>query len=140
MPAAAFASTLALFLATVQGPHTSAAAGQAGRRTRAVARTWRGATRAEDAERYLDYLHQTGLRSFRETPGNLGALTLRRVRGAWAEFVVVSLWESEEAIKGFAGAQIDRAVFYPEDARFLVDRDEHVDHFEVVFHEGGFGR
>jgi hypothetical protein len=31
-------------------------------------------------------------------------------------------------------------VFYPEDDRFLVDRDEHVDHFEVVFQDGEFGR
>jgi heme-degrading monooxygenase HmoA len=97
-----------------------------------IARTWRGATRAEDAEAYLDYLHRTGLRSYRETPGNLGALGLRRVADGRGEFLLVSFWESEDAIRRFAGEDIERAVFFPEDARFLVERDEHVEHFEVV--------
>ena len=35
-------------------------------------------------------------------------------------------------MRGFAGDDIGRAVFYPEDDRFLVERDDHVDHFEVV--------
>jgi heme-degrading monooxygenase HmoA len=97
-----------------------------------IARTWRGATRAEDAEAYLRYLHETGFRAFRETPGNLGALGLRRIVDRKAEFVVVSFWESEEAVRRFAGDDPERAVFYPEDDRFLVERDNHVSHFEVV--------
>ena len=44
-----------------------------------IARTWRGATRAADAEEYLGYLERTGLRQYRETPGNRGVLCLRRV-------------------------------------------------------------
>jgi hypothetical protein len=44
-----------------------------------IARTWRGATKAEDAEAYLQYLHETGFSQYRATPGNLGVLGLRRV-------------------------------------------------------------
>ena len=98
-----------------------------------IARTWRGATRADDAEAYLEYLHQTGLSQYRKTPGNRGVLGLRRVANDRAEFLLVSLWESEEAIRAFAGDDIEQAVFYPEDERFLVDRDNHVSHYEVVF-------
>jgi heme-degrading monooxygenase HmoA len=98
-----------------------------------IARTWRGATRAEDAEAYLHYLHQTGFPGVRDTPGNLGALGLRRVVDGRAEFLVVSFWESEDAIRHFAGDDVDRAVFYPEDDRFLVERDDYVTHFEVVY-------
>ena len=98
-----------------------------------IARMWRGATRAEDAEAYLRYLRETGLRAFRDTPGNAGAFALRRIDGARAVFLVVSLWESEDAVRRFAGPDVDRAVFYPEDVRFLVERDEHVTHFEVVY-------
>jgi heme-degrading monooxygenase HmoA len=105
-----------------------------------VARTWRGATRAEDAERYLEYLHQSGLAAFQETPGNRGATVLRRVAAGRAEFVVVSLWESAEAIRSFAGADIGRAVFFPEDDRYLVERDLHVDHFDVVYAAGALDR
>jgi heme-degrading monooxygenase HmoA len=98
-----------------------------------IARTWQGATRANDADAYLDYLHQTGLAEYRKVEGNRGVLALRRVANDQAEFLLVSLWESEQAVRRFAGPDIGRAVFYPEDERFLVSRDDHVTHYEVVF-------
>jgi heme-degrading monooxygenase HmoA len=98
-----------------------------------IARTWRGATKAKDGEAYLEYLHLTGFAEYRKTPGNRGVLGLRRIVNDRAEFLLVSLWESEEAIRQFAGSDIEKAVFYPEDERFLVDRDSHVSHYEVVF-------
>jgi hypothetical protein len=96
-------------------------------------------THAADAERYVEYMRRTGLASLRATPGNLGVLALVRAKQNRAEHVVMSLWESEAAIRGFAGDEIGHAVFYPEDERFLVERDDHVDHFEVAF-EDGWGR
>jgi heme-degrading monooxygenase HmoA len=98
-----------------------------------IARTWRGATKANDGEAYLEYLHRTGFAEYRKTPGNRGVLGLRRIVKDRAEFLLVSLWESEEAIRQFAGDDIEKAVFYPEDERFLVDRDNYVSHYEVVF-------
>ena len=113
--------------------------GNSGPRRRApIARTWRGVTRAEDADAYLEYLHQTGFRGYRGTPGNLGAFCLRRIDGGRAVFLIVSLWESEDAIRGFAGDDdVGRAVFFPEDERFLIERDERVEHFEVVYRGRG---
>jgi heme-degrading monooxygenase HmoA len=98
-----------------------------------IARTWRGATKTEDAEAYLEYLHKTGFGEYRATPGNLGVLGLRRVVDGRAELLLVTLWESEEAVRRFAGDDIDRAVFYPEDERFLIEKDDHVTHFDVVY-------
>ena len=48
------------------------------------------------------------------------------------EIVTVSRWESLEAIKGFAGADVETAVYYPEDERFLVERDDVVRHWTQV--------
>ena len=98
-----------------------------------IVRTWRGATAAADAETYLAYLHRTGLREYRAVPGNLGVIALRRIVGTRAEFLLLSFWASEAAVREFAGDPLDRAVFYPEDDRYLVDRDLHVDHFDLVF-------
>ena len=98
-----------------------------------LARTWRGATDAGNAQKYVEYLTITGFAAFRATPGNVGAIGLRRIRDGKAEFMLVSLWESETAIKAFAGTGDDTAVFFPEDDIFLVDRDPHVDHFQVVY-------
>jgi heme-degrading monooxygenase HmoA len=104
-----------------------------------IARTWRGATRAQDAESYLEYLHRTGLAEYRKIEGNRGVLALRKLEAGRAEFLLVSLWESEEAIRQFAGDPIDQAVFYPEDERFLIERDEQVNHYEVVFDSAAVG-
>jgi hypothetical protein len=96
-----------------------------------IARTWRGSTNAADAERYATYIEETGLREYRATPGNLGAWLLYRVEGDVAHFLAISLWESIEAVKAFAGDQVGRAVFYPEDDDMLLTRDVHADHWSV---------
>ena len=97
-----------------------------------IARTWRGWTAAADADRYLDYLEETGLREYRATPGNRGVLTLRGTDGDRTEFLLVSFWESMDAVRQFAGAEPEQAVFYSEDDRFLVERETRVRHYEVV--------
>src|SRR4051812_25035100 len=98
-----------------------------------IARTWRGATRAADADAYVDYLHATGLKAYRDTPGNRGAFCFRRIVGDRAEFVTLSFWDSESAIVGFGGEDIGRAVYYPEDDGFLVERVVVVELYELVF-------
>jgi heme-degrading monooxygenase HmoA len=96
-----------------------------------IARTWRGATRAADAERYAEYVRRTGIESLRATPGNRGAWVMYRLDGERAEFLVVSFWKSLEAVRGFAGDDIARAVFYPEDERYLIERDEIAEHWQA---------
>ena len=68
-----------------------------------IARTWHGVTEAAKADEYLDYLNKTGVAEYRATPGNLGVYVLRRIEGNRAHFLLLTLWESEEAIKRFAG-------------------------------------
>ncbi len=97
-----------------------------------IARIWRGATRLEHAEAYVGYLQRTGLAEYRSTPGNAGAWVLWREVDGEAEFVTLSFWESEEAIRGFAGDDISRAVFYPEDDRYLIRRELSVEHYRLV--------
>ena len=97
-----------------------------------IARVWRGATRAEDADTYADYMGGTGVDDLRATPGNEGVFMLRRIQGDRAEFVVLSLWTAEDAIRAFAGDDISVAVFYPEDERYLIERELTATHYEVV--------
>ena len=97
-----------------------------------IARTWRGWTAASDADTYVDYLHETGLKEYRETAGNRGAWILRRIDGDRAEFVTLTFWDDMDAVKRFAGNEPERAVYYPEDERFLVDRENTVSHYELI--------
>jgi heme-degrading monooxygenase HmoA len=97
-----------------------------------IARIWRGVVRGEDADAYADYIGETGFAEYAATPGNRGAWMLRRDDGELTEFLTFSLWESLEAIRGFAGDDIETAVYYPEDERYLVERDPTVKHYEVA--------
>jgi heme-degrading monooxygenase HmoA len=97
-----------------------------------IARTWRGWTSAADADRYVEYLQRTGMREYRETPGNRAVFMLRRTVEDRAEFLLLTLWDSMESVRAFAGPDERIAVFYPEDDAFLVERDRHADHFEVL--------
>jgi len=96
-----------------------------------TARIWRGAVAREDAARYADYMRGTGVKEYAETDGNRGVLMLRRDDAARSEFVMVTLWESMEAVRGFAGDDVETAVFYPEDDAFLVEGDLTATHYEV---------
>ena len=97
-----------------------------------IMRRWRGAVRAEDAEAYLAHQGSTGVRDYRATEGNLGALVLRRPADGLVEVVTLSLWRSMDDVRRFAGDEPEVAVFYPGDDDFLVEKDPHVDHWEVV--------
>lgn len=97
-----------------------------------IARTWRGATSRADGDRYLEYLKETGVAVCRGTEGNRGVFVLRRARADRTEFLFLSLWDSMEAIGAFAGPEPERAVFFPEDDAFLVEREDTVDHYEVA--------
>ncbi len=96
-----------------------------------IARVWRGATRADDEQAYAGYLEETGMRGARALPGSGGTLVLHRRVGERAEFVTILLFDSLESVGAFAGDEPERAVFFPEDDRFLVERDPGVAHYEV---------
>jgi heme-degrading monooxygenase HmoA len=92
---------------------------------------WRGAVRTPDAGDYAEYIGGTGMAEYEQTPGNRGAWMLHRDLGELTEFVTFSLWDSLDAVRAFAGEDYETAVFYPEDDRFLVERDLTCRHFEV---------
>ncbi len=96
-----------------------------------IARIWRGVVRTEDATEYIDYVRETGIEHYRSTPGNLGAWILHRPIDDKTEIVTFSLWESMDAVRGFAGDDPSQAVYYPEDDRFLIERSATVDHYDV---------
>lgn len=95
-------------------------------------RMWRGAVRRQDVDRYLHHQAGTGVREYRETPGNIGALVLRRPKDELVEITTVSFWASIDAVKAFAGPDPGRAKFFPGDDDLLAEKDLHVDHYEIV--------
>jgi len=102
--------------------------------TTMIARIWRGVTSAEQAEEYFEYLMETGLKDYRAVPGNRGVQVLRRTYEGKAEFLLISLWESYEAIRAEAVDDIERAVYYSKDQEFLLELEPKVIHYEYEAH------
>lgn len=100
-----------------------------------IARIWRGRTRTEDAEEYVEYVRKTGVTEQRATPGNRGSMLFTRQLDGEVEFLVLSLWESMAAVRAFAGERPEVAVYYPEDERFLLELEPEVRHYEVAVAE-----
>ena len=96
-----------------------------------IARIWKGAVRQQDGDAYARYMRDTGVAEYARTPGNRGVWMLRRDRDGRTEFVMFTLWDSLEAVRGFAGDDYEMAVFYPEDDRFLIERDPVATHYQV---------
>lgn len=98
-----------------------------------IARIWQGAVAEARDDAYLQYLKETGLEEYGSTEGNRVVVVLRRNRAGRAEFLLLSLWESHEAIRRFAGPDMERAVYYPRDKDFLTELSPGVDHYDVLF-------
>jgi len=102
-----------------------------------IARLWHGMTAVARADEYLDYLNKTGVPDYHRTPGNRGVYVLRRTEGEIAHFLLVSLWESNDAIRQFAGEDLDVARYYPADKDFLLEFEPRVTHYEVLVDQPG---
>ena len=100
-----------------------------------IARIWRGRTAASRSDEYVSFLEHTGLRDYRETEGNRGVLLLRRMSDGVAEFTTLTLWDSMDAIRRFAGDEPERARYYPEDPEYLLEMTPFVEHHEVAWHD-----
>lgn len=99
-----------------------------------IARMWHGVVPAQKADDYQRYLvdSERGVADYRRLPGNRGVTLLRRADGDRVHFLLVSMWESREAIQGYTGPDIGRAQYFEYDLECLVDPEPEVAHYEVV--------
>lgn len=98
-----------------------------------VTRIWHGTTKKEDADVYLNYVRETGLRDYAATKGNISAKILRRIEGGICHFYTVTEWDSVENIKKFAGEDYEKARYYEEDKKYLLEFEEFVKHYDTFY-------
>ena len=96
-----------------------------------IARLWHGRTPTDKADEYLAFLLARAIPDYASTPGNVTAQILRREEGDVTHFITLTHWESLESIRAFAGEDISRAKYYPEDAGYLLEFEPTVEHYEV---------
>ncbi|MGD8379196.1 MAG: hypothetical protein PVJ40_01610 [Gammaproteobacteria bacterium] len=97
-----------------------------------ILREWRDRIPSAKADAYLDVLRSTGLRDLAATPGNRGNWVLYDRGPDVTEVVLVSLWDSEDSIRAFAGDDFGKARYYPEDDGYLIERPDRLRHYEVA--------
>lgn len=96
-----------------------------------IARIWHGRTEAAKADAYFEFLKERAVPDYQKSTGNRGVFLFRRVEGNKAHFLTLTHWDSLEAIEAFAGAEISKAKYYPEDADFLLEFEPTVEHYEL---------
>ncbi|NBE94939.1 antibiotic biosynthesis monooxygenase [Nonomuraea sp. KC401] len=96
-----------------------------------IARSWHGRTPAGKSGAYLELMREVALPDYRSTPGNRGAYVLHRLDGEVAHFEMLTFWESEEAIKAFAGDDVTVAKYYDFDDDFLLEKEPRAVHHDV---------
>ncbi|HLJ19599.1 MAG TPA: hypothetical protein VKU84_05350 [Stellaceae bacterium] len=98
-----------------------------------IARLWRGVAVGGNAEAYRQHVTGTVFPSLREIAGHRGAYLLKRTAGGRTEFLAVTLWDSVDAIRAFAGDDPETAVVEPEARAVLAEFDDSARHYEVAY-------
>ena len=96
-----------------------------------IARFWRGYTKHNNASEYQNFLLKTFLPRLHRLNGYKKSYVLRNDKAHDVEFVVITLWESFEAIKEFAGPNLHTPVIAPEAEKLLTRFDEQAKHYNV---------
>jgi heme-degrading monooxygenase HmoA len=100
-----------------------------------IARLWRGVAIADNADAYQRHATGTVFPALRKIAGHRGAYLLKRTTGAHTEFLALTLWDSLDAIRAFAGTDPETAVVEPEARAVLAEFDDFARHYEVASDE-----
>jgi quinol monooxygenase YgiN len=95
-----------------------------------ITRIWHGKTTTAKSDQYLSLMRTVAIPDYRATPGNKGAYALRRIEGDTAHFLMITFWESEDAVRAFAGDNISVAKYYDFDKNFLLEMEPNSTHYE----------
>jgi heme-degrading monooxygenase HmoA len=97
-----------------------------------IVRLWHGCVPTPKALAYRKFLNEHAIPDYRSVGGNISVHILERREGDITHFITMTFWENMEAIRGFAGDEVEVAKYYPEDKDFLLDFEPTVTHYEVV--------
>jgi heme-degrading monooxygenase HmoA len=101
-----------------------------------IARIWHGKTTSARADACTEgYFIQTGLADYQAAEGNRGVVVLRKDENGQADFLMLTRWDSDDAIKKLAGDDINQARYYPEDKKYFDEMEPHVVQYQVLIHE-----
>ncbi len=96
-----------------------------------VVRLWHGKVPIEKADEYEQFLIKRAAPDYRSTEGLRKIYFTRRDESGIAHFLLITVWDSVDAIKRFADPEI--AKYYPEDDDFLIEKEKYVKHYRIFY-------
>jgi len=98
-----------------------------------VMRLWHGEVAIEQADEYEKFMVERAAPDYASVDGLLNLYFQRRNESTTAHFLLVTVWDSLDAIKNFAGAEPELAKYYLEDDAFLLSKEKHVSMYETFY-------
>ncbi len=100
-----------------------------------IARIWHGKIKVEDFDEYSEFMKSKAIPDYKKTKGFVKLTFLRNIKDNVGHVTLITFWENIDVIKNFAGDDFEKAKYYPEDEKFLLDFEEKVIHYEVFAEE-----
>jgi len=101
-----------------------------------IARIWRSVTLASKADFYLDFLNRTTVLLCQSTNGNQGIFIFRELRDELAHFLLISFWESNQALENYAGSDKRLVNHTDEEMEYLIASKSLATDYEVMVGRG----
>jgi heme-degrading monooxygenase HmoA len=98
-----------------------------------IIRTWHGRTRLSDANAYESFMKTRAAPDYGSVDGLQQLFFTRRDEGDISHFLLITVWDSIEAVKNFAGDDPSVAKYYPEDEKYLLEKEAHSLNHQVFF-------
>jgi len=99
----------------------------------AIMRLWHGEVAIDKADEYEKFMIDKAAPDYASVAGLLKLYFQRRNENTIAHFLFVTIWDSLESIKKFAGAEPELAKYYPEDDNFLLEKEQYTSLYEVFY-------
>ena len=98
-----------------------------------IMRLWHGEVAIEKAAEYEKFMIERAAPDYGSVEGLVKLYFQRKNEEKKAHFLLVTIWDSIESVKDFAGDNPEIAKYYPEDDDFLLEKEEHVSMYEVFY-------
>ena len=99
----------------------------------ALMRLWHGKVAIEKADEYEKFMVEKAAPDYSSVDGLLKLYFQRKNERDLAHFLLVTIWDSLESVKKFAGDNPEIAKYYPEDDYFLLEKEELVSMYQVFY-------
>jgi len=98
-----------------------------------IVRTWHGRTRLSVGDEYEAFMKKRAAPDYRSVAGLEKLFFTRRNEGDVSHFLLITVWDSIDSVKKFAGENPEIAKYYPEDDEYLLEKEEYSQNYQV-FH------